>query len=712
MINIRLNDSIATFLKTHLGWEQLTEIQKQAIPEVMQGNNVLIVSGTASGKTEAAMLPILEDLLKNRYTGLNCLYFAPLKALINDLSLRLKQVFEPFGFRVERWHGDVSYSDKAEAMKNARILVTTPESMESLLTSKHINKDLFGNLRYLIVDEIHSFVSGPRGAQIASQLERLELRSSCRVQRLAMSATVGNPEDLVKWLSGGSTVTTSKIQDKFLPNRELKALMDYQVNPVELIAKLQESGNRKIIVFAGSRKNVELFVSLLNNHDIEAYPHHSSISRGIRESAEKSFKSADNNQIVVTTTTLELGIDIGDVDNALFLDVPYSMTSFLQSIGRTGRRTLNSRAWLLVKSKESILRLIGLMKMLENKTVEKLRPLSYYPQLLGHQLISISYEKGKIDPKDLIRLRQALPFKRMRQEDFESLVTFLINGNFLARDNKDLLVPSSSTYEIMEIGNNKKNFVVLFPGSADFTVLFNGLDVGTLQPLFVLSLLETLERKGVASFVLAKEIWTVVRIDTRRRKIYVERGKEEVIPSWTSMGPRIDLEFAQAVKSVLLTQEIPSSIELSRLLREEMTAVIDSEKHTVGTTDLLISSLKTGVFFDNIIYSYFGDIGNVLFEELLRIVGEKDIERNWRSVQFRSRRSPDMITEEIRKLANKGCEFLVEIITQSIAGDPRRARMLYLQLGDTLSNYAPEELKIRSIAEYIVVDEIVHMLRN
>ena len=706
-MTIRINNSIATFLRTQLGWDKLTEIQEKTIPAILDGNSVLIVSGTATGKTEAAMIPILNKLLQSSCSGLNCVYFAPLKALINDLFLRIKELFDPFGIHVQRWHGDVSVSDKSEAIRRARILIITPESMESLLSSKKIPSDLFSNLQYVVIDEIHSFLAGPRGSQVLSLIERLQLRSEKRLQKIAMSATVGNPEDLIKWIKGSSKIPHLVLEDETYSNREIRALMQEQASIEELLAKLQEFGNLKTLVFAGSRNGVEKCVKSLEKCGIEAYPHHSSISKDIRQNTEKSFKESLKRQVVVSTSTLELGIDIGDIDSALFLDVPYSLSSLLQSIGRTGRKSKKLNAWIIVNNEAGMLRLLGLMKMLEFNNIEKLRSLDYYPQLLGHQLVSLSYEYGVINRDVLAQVKLAHPFEKIKQRDFISIVDHLCENGFLVKRPGGLLEPGPETFEIMEKGKNKMNFVVLFPGSADFTVTYKGLEVGTLQPIFVQYLFEALETTNSASFTLARESWLVQRIDEKKRRVYVVPGTDETIPKWMSAGPRIELELAQAVRLTLLEEKIPDSIELSRILKRRLNDVLIAGRETVSRTEFVSARIETGDLANMIFYSYLGDIGNLFLSELFSVIGERTSSRNWRSVTIKTKQRIGPISQDLLRLLELPREQLIHNLAKSIDRDSRKARLLYLQLGDTLQRFAGNSQRVRSLAEYLADERFI-----
>ncbi|MDI3523750.1 DEAD/DEAH box helicase [Kosmotoga sp.] len=708
----KLSSSVASFLTNNLGWKSLTTIQKKAIPEIISGKNVLIIAGTASGKTEAAMIPILQKMSKNRGKGIICIYFAPLKALINDIAQRLKGIFERFDFYVGKWHGDVSQSDKIYALKEAKILVTTPESMEGLLTSKKFSPEIFSDLRFVVIDEVHNFANNPRGAQLMSLIERLQIISRNEIQRVAMSATVGNPEKLLQWITGCSERESVVIETNSASRREINVRKEEEIELSDLVKNLL-SENKKIIIFADSRKEVEHYTRKLLDSGIEALPHHSSVSKTIRESIEKAFKANDKSCVIVATSTLELGIDVGNVDTVIFLNVPYSTSSFLQRIGRSGRKSKLSKAWILIPREEDLIRFLGIATMLQDGEVEKVRPLWYYPQLFAHQIIALTYEKQKLLIEHLKVLKNASPFKEIKKDDFELLRDHLLNKHYLELNSENYLVPGSETLEIMESGYKKKNFVVLFPTTVDFIVYHKGVEIGTLHPIFAQTLQESFQKEGYAVFSLAKENWRVEKIDTRKRKIDVVPTNESQIPKWMSFGSKMDFDFAQAIRKALISQEIPKNVNVSETIKSELLDLMDVEKNTVAADRYLVTSqLATPNMYEIDVFTYFGNQGNLLLKYLIKMLGIEKIKINWRSINIKSEKSIDRILAGLKELISKPDSEILDLLTAFLLKNNKEISTLYLQLGDTLKRYIPPELQARSLAKYLLDDRVVDALRS
>lgn len=710
-MNLRLNKKVAAFIKVNLGWEKFTDIQHKAIPKILEGNNVLIVSDTATGKTEAAMLPILNFLIGERLPGVRCVYFAPLKALINDITKRIHPIFKPFGIEVGRWHGDVPKSDKNYSLYNASILIITPESMESLLTSQNFPKSIFENIRFIVTDEIHNFASNPRGAQLVCLIERLQAYSKNEIQRISMSATVGNLDEVLQWYSGSSKRKSTVIYSSKKRSLAVKALsVEDEIDIIALIQHLQKNGARKTLVFADSRKQVEFYADKLKENNINAFPHHSSISKDIRETIEKMFKSRIENMVIVSTSTLELGIDIGDIDSVIFIGIPYSNSSFLQKVGRSGRKAKEKIAYFITGNNcNSLLRLLGISKMLKEDVVEAVHPLKYYPQLLGHQIISSSYERKCINKDVLLKLQKAKPFACIKRQDFKMLVDYLLENGFLFMDSKKQLVPGDQTNEILENGFKKKKFVVTFPGTIEYKVTYNNIEVGSLQPIFVEALSREMKATGRAVFTLANKSWKVLRIDDSRMRILVNKANEKQIPIWLSMGPRIDFDFAQAIRNALLSKKLDETVKASKVLTKRLKELFESESSTVCEKPIKIKKLMISNSSITEIFTYFGDLGNLLFCILLNLIGIEKTKRNWRQIQFKSDIDPEDLIDDI-KLLLLNRENLSRNIAHYLLESPLTMKYVYYQLGDTLRKYANNYLVAKSLAEFLIDERVINKI--
>lgn len=279
VVDPRLNQRLIDLFSYRYRWQSLREIQNRTIPPILDGKNLLLIAGTASGKTEAVMIPVVNRLLEIS-AGLKCIYLAPLKSLINDVSSRLELMLRPFGLTVGKWHGDLTQSEKLTVAKEASVLVTTPESVEGIFLSD--NRELLSCLEFIIIDEVHAFIDSPRGAQLASLMERIKILSGIDQQRIAMSATVGNPELLLEWLNGSSDRESELVVDEKRNKRTIEVLTEKEISPAKYLEKLLTETNDKVLVFSYSRSKAEEFAAQARSIDIDTPVHHSSVSKSLQ----------------------------------------------------------------------------------------------------------------------------------------------------------------------------------------------------------------------------------------------------------------------------------------------------------------------------------------------------------------------------------------------------------------------------------------------
>ena len=336
----RLNPAIQHHVVNALGWSCLRPLQEQAIDPLLDGENAILLAPTAGGKTEAAIFPLLSRMLDEGWQGLSILYVCPIKALLNNLAERLGQFAGLLGRRVELWHGDVGESfRKRMRTEPPDVLLTTPESLEAILTSTKSNPSgFFGSVRSVVIDEIHAFAGDDRGWHLLGVLSRLEHLIGRPLQRVGLSATVGNPDSLLEWLSPPDRVR--RVLNPAAPPtaEDVEVTLDYVgtlANAAQVVSQLYRG--RKRLVFCDSRARVEELALLLREREVKTFVSHSSLGLGERRDAEGAFSEAED-CVIVATSTLELGIDVGDLDHVIQIDAPCTVASFLQRLGRTGRR--------------------------------------------------------------------------------------------------------------------------------------------------------------------------------------------------------------------------------------------------------------------------------------------------------------------------------------------------------------------------------------
>ena len=320
-----------------LGWKSLRPFQDEVIPEILSGKHMVIIAPTAGGKTEAAFFPIASRILSERWPGLSVLYVCPLKALLNNLSVRLERYGNLLGLKTALWHGDVSQSDRRKILQgNPHTLLTTPESLEVMLLSNSVNhKQLFSNVRVIIVDEIHAFAGDDRGWHLLSVLSRISRFAGRELQRIGLSATVGNPETLCDWLTGGCHGERRVYSPPEASSVTAAVTVDFvgsEDNAATVISRLHRGQKR--LVFVDSRSGVEELGSRLRNLSIQTSLTHSSLSQEQRRDAEAAFSSGSD-CVIVATSVLELGVDVGDLDKVVQVNSPGTVAGFLQRMGRT-----------------------------------------------------------------------------------------------------------------------------------------------------------------------------------------------------------------------------------------------------------------------------------------------------------------------------------------------------------------------------------------
>lgn len=709
----KLRPDVSDFLSYNLGWNKLREIQRRAIPDILTGNNVLLIASTAAGKTEASMIPVLNLMLENRVSNLSCIYFAPLRALINDIYDRLNIIFSPFGLEVYRWHGEIAQSEKNRAKKSAQILVTTPESLDGILTSRMDKKEFLGQLRYVVIDEVHNFIDGPRGAQLASLIERLDSISEHDVQRIAMSATVGNPEVLKKWLAGSSKRETNIITDGGTRDKEIKIFHIDEKSPEDYISQLlEEETNTKLLVFAYSRAQAEEFAGLLGSRGIAAPVHHSSIAKSLREMVEEDFKNNSNLRVVVATSTLELGINIGDVDRVIFLEVPDSNSSFLQRIGRSGRKRLFAKATIFMGDPMSYYRMMGILQLLNEDRVEGIYPMDYFPQLLAHQLISLSYQDGTLNKKNLTSLRKAYPFQSVGGDDFKKICNHLISTDYLDINSRKELVPGSETHEAIENGKNKMDFVVVFPARSQFLVMHSGLEIGYLHPAFVGGLSDLIKTED-PTFLLCGKPWQITSIDANRKVIEVKPGKVSKTPSWISPGTTMTYDFARAIRRWLADAHIPEYVRLSPSSSDALLSLRDYELGigSVKTEITYIETSKRKREFLTLI-TYFGDMGNRFIKYCLKALYPEltNIKTSWREVILETDIPSGNMDDSLREFMASGHEHITKVLENHFYNEESDMEQFLKNSDDKLQKYIPDSLKVSYIARQLYDERIVKLL--
>lgn len=629
---------VQDFIYNH-NWENLRSIQVAAADAIFNTDeNVLLTASTASGKTEAAFFPILTELWENPPASVGAIYIGPLKALINDQFYRLGDLCEEADIPVWHWHGDVSASHKAKMLKHpSGILQITPESLEALLMHKHAAVPrLFCDLRYVVIDEVHSLLRGDRGGQTLCLIERLGRMAGVNPRRIGLSATIGDPERTGAFLASGTgrgciiprfeeprrvwrlsmehfyitgpQATERALQDhgpqqadvlkvervaggedrgganddgscmapRALPNPDGVTVLDADDNallaPTDTAPNDADPGigyifertrGRKCLVFVNSREEAEAVCSMLRSycearHEPDRFLiHHGNLSASYRETAEDIMRDDEQLQTTVTTATLELGIDIGRLERAFQIDAPFTVSSFLQRMGRTGRRDDPPEMHFVMREEQpeprsmmpetvpwKLIQGIALVQLYrEEKWVEPpaLDRLPY--SLLYHQVMATLASCGELSPAELAQRVLTLSyFHRVSADDLRVLLHHLIDTDQVEVTEGGGLIVGISGERI----TNSFKFYAVFQENEEFTVRCESSELGTIVN----------PPPAGERIAIAGHCWLVEEVDWKRHLVFCTQVKGRVPAYFGDCAGDINTHVLERMKRALEEHDV------------------------------------------------------------------------------------------------------------------------------------------------------------
>ncbi|MDR1820703.1 MAG: DEAD/DEAH box helicase [Methanobrevibacter sp.] len=626
-----LSKTMKEFL-SFLGWKKLNSIQNEAIPLIMDKKDTLIISPTASGKTEAVLIPIFESIRKKRLKPISVLYVAPLKALINDMHNRIETWGKNFGLTAFKWHGDVNKSQKDSFLRNPDdFLAITPESLEVILMNKDLKtkKRLLQNIEYIVVDEIHYFAGSDRGVQLNSLLNRITKYTTNKITKIGLSATVGNPEKVAKWINhekNPAIVRNSDTRDFYYKvfyyedytdkNKRDTNKLDNKHDDIEdsgkiLVNLLKKYTDKKVLIFSMSREGVEkIFNTLKNFKKQKIFLHHSSINKTSRESAEKEFKTLKNG-FMVSSSTLELGIDIGNIAIVFQINSPKNISSFLQRVGRSGRRSKKQRS-IILTSQWDILFTLAQIALIKEEQIEDLVISTKSKDIYFHQILSSVFEVKKIKQKDLFDyLKDAYVFSDISEDDFKLMIKNMVERNFL--DLNSGFLSLGYKFEEKYGRRNFMEFFTVFCPSYEFRVLEGKKEVGTLDPSISMKL--TVGEK----FVLAGSHWNVKSINHEKFYIQVVKSLEAKVPKWYSDGLSINSLISEKVYD-LITGDHDSALlktfdNKTKKIINTVIKIAEDKGFEKGFIPIEIDNDSRKVF----IYTFAGNKANILLSTIFKL---------------------------------------------------------------------------------------------
>jgi ATP-dependent Lhr-like helicase len=559
-----LHPVVAHHIVNSLQWATLRPLQEAAIGPLLAGDDALLLAPTASGKTEAAMFPLLSRMAQENWWGTSVLYVCPLKALLNNLLPRMERYTGWLGRKAALWHGDVTAARRRQILRERPdVLLTTPESLESMLVSVNVDhREFFRHLRAVVVDEVHAFAGDDRGWHLLAVLERLARVAGRALQRVGLSATVGNPHELLHWLQGsGRGVRAGRAVAPDLPPPAATApdvstrpageveldFVGSVDNAAQVIAALHRGEKR--LVFCDSRALVEELGQKLRALGVTTFLSHASLAVDERRRAEEAF-AQERDCVIVSTSTLELGIDVGDLDRVIQINAPRTVAAFLQRIGRTGRRPGSTRNCLfLALDSPGLLHAAGLLSLWGRGWVEPVVPPPEPRHIVAQQILALCLQQHRVGDQMWPEEWNGLaPFDKSARV----IVRHLVEHGYLDSDDGMLFIGPET-----ELRFGRRHFMdmtAVFTAPPQFTVLSGRTEIGRTDPALL-----TREVRGPRLLLLAGRHWRVTYIDWTRRRCFVEPAESGGKALWMTGGTPEGLSYpmVRAMRQVLLGDDPP-----------------------------------------------------------------------------------------------------------------------------------------------------------
>ena len=570
------------------GFPNLTEIQKKASPLILQKKDSLVIAPTGSGKTECSVLPIF-SLLKNakKEKKIKALYITPLRALNRDVFRRITKYAHQNELSIEVRHGDTSQKDRKKINENPPdILITTPETLMILLTQIKM-LDALSELEWIVIDEVHELLSSERGSQLSLSLERLEFNSKHPLTRIGLSATVGNPNDAAKFVVGtkrkcqiirDSSVRKYDVEIKFVDG----TISDVAEKIIDYVLELKLQS--PILLFTNTRGESEFLASILKEKStVNIELHHGSLSREVREETESILREGKSG-IVVCTSSLELGLDIGSVELVIHYGSPRQVSKFVQRIGRSKHnRNSTAQGLIITNNPDDEFEASAILDRIKEGSIEEQKIHDGSLDVLAHHLVGLTLQVGEISVDNAYELvTKAFPFRNISIEKFIRVLDLLGSNYLIFFDHKKM---------------------TFWKKGRSFKYYFENLS--TIPDILKFKVFDSIGKKIIGSldqrfvgdygdsgniFVLKGSQWRILNIDEKSFTVNVEpfRGGGITVPYWEGESIPIDYKTARKVGqfrskvkvgSLKLTNKIIEKLEFEQIPNENNIVIESSKAH-------------------------------------------------------------------------------------------------------------------------------------
>ena len=546
----RLHPALQHHIVNSLGWRDLREVQSLSIDAFLDRNNMVVLAPTAGGKTESAFFPVMSQMLEESWEGISVLYVSPIKALLNNQEQRLHKYMQLVGRQAALWHGDTPQGERKRILAEPPdLLLTTPESLEVMLVSSTIDHHrFFKNIKVVVIDEVHAFAGDDRGWHLLSVFARIARIANQDVQRIGLSATVGNPDEMLSWLSSGSDRPQKVVWPKGKSNEVPEVQLDFVgslANAAKVISVLHQGEKR--LVFCDSRSRVEQLAVSLRSYGVDTFVSHSSLGIDERRQAEDAF-SQRQNCVIVSTSSLELGLDVGDLDRVIQIDAPSSVSSFLQRMGRTGRRANTTRNCLFLATKdEGLLRAAALIELWRREYVEPVQapPCPYH--ILAQQLMALILQERGVGRSQWFSWVDSVPaFSEMPEERIEALLEHMIAKLILWSD--DGILSFAPEGESIFGRRNFMDILSVFTSPPLFRVMSGQKELGFVDESTFYK-----REEGPPILVLAGRSWKTSHLDWKRKIAHVEATDQKGASRWLGEGQMLSHAICQSIRRILST---------------------------------------------------------------------------------------------------------------------------------------------------------------